>query len=107
LGVIAGVIPVHFPGLPVPIRLGLAGGPLILAIILGRIGRVGRLVWHMPANANLAFRELGITLFLACVGLKAGAQFFAMVFSASGLVWLCTAIFVTTVPLLAAGVFAR
>jgi len=107
LGVIAGVIPVQFPGLPVPIRLGLAGGPLVLAIILGRIGRVGRLVWHMPANANLAFRELGITLFLACVGLKAGAQFFAMVFSASGLVWLFTAIFVTTVPLLAAGVFAR
>ncbi|MDR3402303.1 MAG: putative transporter [Chthoniobacter sp.] len=107
LGVIAGVLPFHFPGLPVPIRLGLAGGPLILAIVLGRIGRVGRLVWHMPANANLAFRELGITLFLACVGLKAGAQFFAMVFSASGLIWLFAAIFVTTIPLLAAGVFAR
>jgi putative transport protein len=107
LGVIAGILPINFPGLPVPIRLGLAGGPLILAILLGRIGRIGRLVWHMPANANLAFRELGITLFLACVGLKAGAQFFAMVFSASGLLWLLAAVFVTTIPLLAIGVFAR
>jgi putative transport protein len=107
LGVIGGVLPFHFPGLPVPIRLGLAGGPLILAILLGRIGRIGRLVWHMPLNANLAFRELGIVLFLACVGLKAGAQFFAMVFSESGLIWLITAVFVTMVPLLAIAVFAR
>lgn len=107
LGVLAGVFPFQFPGLPIPVRLGLAGGPLILAIVLGRIGRIGRLVWHMPANANLAFRELGITLFLACVGLKAGAQFFDVVFSTRGLVWLLAAIFVTTVPLLAIGIFAR
>lgn len=107
LGVLAGVFPFNVPGLPVPIRLGLAGGPLILAILLGRIGRIRRLVWHMPVNANLAFRELGITLFLACVGLKAGSQFFAMVFSASGLTWLFAAAFVTTVPLVAVGVFAR
>jgi putative transport protein len=107
LGVVGGVLPVNLPGLPVPIRLGLAGGPLILAILLGRIGRIGRLVWHMPVNANLAFRELGIVLFLACVGLKAGAQFFAMVFSASGLLWLCAAFFVTMVPLVAIGIFAR
>jgi putative transport protein len=107
LGVIAGVIPFQFPGLPVPVRLGIAGGPLILAILLSRIGHIGRLVWHMPANANLAFRELGITLFLACVGLKAGAQFFAMVFSASGLVWLVAALAVTMIPLLLIGFIAR
>ncbi len=107
LGVIVGVIPFHFPGLPVPVRLGIAGGPLIIAILLSRLGRIGRLVWHMPANANLAFRELGITLFLACVGLKAGAQFFAMVFSASGLVWLLAALLVTIIPLLIIGLIAR
>ncbi len=107
LGVLAGVLPFRFPGLPVPVQLGIAGGPLILAILLSRLGHIGRLVWHMPANANLAFRELGITLFLACVGLKAGAQFFAMVFSASGLVWLLAALLVTTVPLVFIGLIAR
>jgi len=107
LGVTAGVIPFQLPGLPVPVRLGIAGGPLILAILLSRIGRVGRLVWHMPANANLAFRELGITLFLACVGLKAGTQFFAMVFSASGLVWVLAALLVTMIPLIIVGLIAR
>jgi putative transport protein len=107
LGVLAGLTPFRIPGLPVPVRLGIAGGPLVLAILLGRLGRIGRLVWHMPANANLAFRELGITLFLACVGLKAGVHFFAMVFSASGLVWLLAALLVTTVPLLVVGLLAR
>lgn len=107
LGVLAGVLPISFPGLPVPVRLGLAGGPLILAIVLSRVGHIGRLVWHMPINANLAFRELGITLFLACVGLKAGEKFFATVFTATGLVWLLCAICITAVPLVAVGAFAR
>lgn len=107
LGVLAGMLPLHLPGLPAPVQLGLAGGPLILAILLGRIGRIRQLVWHMPVNANLAFRELGITLFLACVGLKAGDHFFEMVFSETGLLWLSAAVFVTMVPLLAFGFFAR
>jgi len=107
LGIVAGVLPISFPGLPVPVRLGLAGGPLILAIALSRVGHIGRLVWHMPVNANLAFRELGITLFLACVGLKAGEKFFSTVFTGTGLLWLICAIGITTIPLVAVGAFAR
>jgi putative transport protein len=107
LGVIAGVIPIAIPGLPVPVKLGIAGGPLVLAIILSRIGRIGPLVWHMPANANLAFREMGIVLFLACVGLKAGETFFAQVFSANGPKWLLAGLLITVVPLLVVGLFAR
>src|SRR4029450_10635801 len=88
LGIVVGTMPIAFPGLPQPVRLGLAGGPLILALILGRIGRIGRHVWHMPINTNLAFREFGIAMFFAAVGLSAGAKFFATVFSATGLQWL-------------------
>lgn len=107
LGVIAGLVPIQFPGLPVPVKLGLAGGPLVLAILLARIGHFGPLVWHMPITANLAFRELGITLFLACVGLGAGEKFFATVFAPAGLAWLGAATLITMVPLLVVGVFAR
>ena len=70
LGIIAGSLPIALPGLPVPVRLGLAGGPLVLAILLARVGNIGGLVWYMPGNVNYAFRELGIILFLACVGLN-------------------------------------
>jgi putative transport protein len=107
LGVIAGIIPISLPGLPVPMRLGLAGGPLILGIVLSRLGHVGRVVWHMPKVVNLAFRELGITLFLAAVGLKAGEKFFATVFSNTGLIWLVCALLTATVPLLVVGAAAR
>jgi len=107
LGILAGTMPIAFPGLPQPVRLGLAGGPLIVALILGRIGRIGRLVCHMPVNANLAFREFGIALFFAAVGLAAGPKFFACVFSSNGLLWLGTGLCVTVVPLLLVGLFAR
>ncbi len=107
LGVMLGTLPIAFPGLPQPIRLGLAGGPLIVALLLGRIGRIGRLVWHMPANTNLAFREFGIALFFAAVGLNAGAKFFETVFSTTGLAWLLAGIGVTVIPLVLAGIFAR
>lgn len=107
LGVIAGLLPVAVPGLPVPVRLGLAGGPLLLAILLSRVGHFGRLVWHMPENANLAFRELGIVLFLACVGLKAGQNFFATVFTPTGLAWVGVAVLITMVPLLVVGIIGR
>ena len=80
LGIALGTLPIAVPGLPQPLRLGLAGGALIVALVLGRLGRIGRLVWHMPANVNLAFREFGITLFLAAVGLMAGPKFFSTVF---------------------------
>ncbi len=107
LGIIVGTMPIAFPGIPQPVSLGLAGGPLIVALILGRVGRIGRQVWHMPTSTNLAFREFGISLFFAAVGLKAGAQFFATVFSATGAQWLLAGILVTMLPLLLVGVFAR
>jgi putative transport protein len=107
LGVALGTLPIAFPGLPQPIKLGLAGGPLIVALILGRVGRIGRQVWHMPVNTNLAFREFGIALFFAAVGLGAGAKFFATVFSATGLQWLLAGACVTVLPLMLIGLFAR
>ena len=106
LGVVVGTIPIAFAGLPQPVRLGLAGGPLIVALILGRIGRIGPLVCHMPVNANLAFRDFGIALFFAAVGLDAGAKFFATVFSITGFQWLLAGAFVTIAPLLLVGIFA-
>ncbi|HTV42091.1 MAG TPA: putative transporter [Candidatus Sulfotelmatobacter sp.] len=107
LGVIVGAIPVAIPRVPVPVQLGLAGGPLILAIILSRIGRIGPLVWYMPASANAAFRELGIVLFLACVGLKAGGKFFETVFTGEGLHWLFAGLAITIIPLLLVAMCGR
>lgn len=107
LGVMLGMAPLAMPGLSSPLRLGLAGGPLVAAIILGRVGRIGPLVWHMPTNTNLAFRELGIVLFLAAVGLGAGPRFFAVAFSFTGLIWAGCALVVSMTPLLLAGWIAR
>jgi putative transport protein len=107
LGIALGTMPIMFPGLPHPIRLGLAGGPLIVALILGRVGRIRSQVWHMPVNTNLAFREFGIALFFAAVGLGAGAKFFSTVFTATGLEWLLAGACVTILPLLLMGIFAR
>jgi len=107
LGVLVGALPIAIPGMPVPVRMGIAGGPLIIAIILSRIGRIGPLVWYMPLNANLAFRELGITLFLACVGLKAGDKFFSTAFTSEGLTWIACGLGITVLPLLIIGVIAR
>ena len=107
LGIAVGTVPIAFPGLPQPVRLGLAGGPLIVALVLGRIGRIGRQVWHMPANTNLAFREFGIALFFAAVGLGAGANFFRIVFSSTGIYWLLAGLSVTVLPLLIVGIIGR
>jgi putative transport protein len=107
LGVLAGLLPIAVPGLASPLKLGLAGGPLVVAILLSRIGKIGPLVWHMPANTNVAFRELGIALFLACVGLSAGPKFFVTVMSRDGIVWAFSAILVVMVPLLIAGIIGR
>jgi len=107
LGIALGTLPIAVPGLPQPVKLGLAGGPLIVALILGRVGRIRRQVWHMPVNTNLAFREFGIAIFFAAVGLNAGAKFFATVFSSTGLQWLLAGIMVTMLPLLLVGIFAR
>ena len=107
LGILLGMVPIAVPHVPVPVRLGMAGGPLILAIVLSRIGRIGPFVWYMPASANVAFRELGIVLFLACVGLKAGGNFFETVFTQEGLHWLAAGLVITMVPLLIVAMVAR
>jgi putative transport protein len=107
LGVIAGLVPIAMPGLPVPVRLGLAGGPLVAAIVLSWLGRIGSVVWYMPSGANLALRELGIVLFLACVGLKAGSRFMDTLLSQDGPVWLLAGLCITVVPLLVVGIVAR
>jgi putative transport protein len=102
-GIALGTLPLAIPGCPQPLRLGLAGGPLIVAILVSRVGRIGPLIWHMPANANLAFREFGMALFFASVGLMAGPQFFAVVLSARGAMWLASGICVTVLPILLVG----
>lgn len=107
LGVVGGLIPFTVPGLPVPVRLGLAGGPLLVALLLSRIGRIGRLVWYMPGTANLAFRELGIVLFLACVGVKSGDKFADTLLSDAGLKYALAGMIITVVPILLAGWFGR
>jgi len=107
LGVAAGLIPIALPGLPVPVRLGLAGGPLVMAIVLSRIGQIGSVVWYMPAGANLALREMGIVLFLACVGLKAGSKFIPTLLSPAGVSWLIAGFCITLLPILIVGVLAR
>lgn len=107
LGVIVGSIPLVLPGLAVPLRIGLAGGPLVVALCLGRIGHIGGCVWHMPQNANHAFREFGVVLFFAALGLAAGDQFFAAVFSPRGMLWAAVGSAVTVTPLLAVSIWAR
>lgn len=103
LGVLVGLYPVDIPGLPVPLRLGLAGGPLLVALFISRLGHIGPVVWHMPFNANLALRELGLTLFLASVGLSSGVSFVATLMSGEGLVWMGAGLVITVLPLLVVG----
>jgi putative transport protein len=107
LGVLLGLYPFRIEGLPAPVRLGLAGGPLVMAILLSHLGRLGPMVMHMPMNANRALRELGIILFLANVGLLSGENFAETVFSARGLQWVFVGIVVTMLPLLVVGYAAR
>jgi putative transport protein len=107
LGVVVGSIPFHIPGMHTPVTLGVAGGPLVVAILLSRIGRIGPVVWHMPENANIALRELGITLFLACVGLKAGAHFLEILVRGDGLHWMAYGAVITLAPLLIVGWLGR
>ncbi|MNS74172.1 putative transporter [compost metagenome] len=107
LGVLLGSIPLYVPGFPVALKLGLAGGPLIMALILGRIGCIGKLYWFMPPSANLALRELGIVLFLSVVGLKSGGDFIHTLTQGEGISWIGYGIIITAVPLLTVGILAR
>ncbi|MDO5103129.1 MAG: putative transporter [Lautropia sp.] len=107
LGVMLGSIPIYLPGFPVALKLGLAGGPLVVALVLARIGGLGRLYWFMPPSANLALREIGIVMFLAVVGIKAGGHFFETLLSSEGLSWIFYGALITLIPLLVAGIAAR
>ncbi|PIE46200.1 MAG: transporter [Gammaproteobacteria bacterium] len=107
LGVILGSLPIVIPGLPVPLKLGLAGGPLIIAIFLGRLGSLGKLYWFMPPSANLALRELGITLFIAVVGIKSGGNFVETLVHGDGLLWAGYGALITAVPLMITGLLGR
>ena len=107
LGVMLGSIPLYVPGFPVALKLGRAGGPLIMALILGRIGSIGKLYWFMPPSANLALRELGIVLFLAVVGLKSGGDFVDTLVNGEGMSWVGYGIFITAIPLITVGLLAR
>lgn len=107
LGVLLGSIPVFVPGFPAALKLGLAGGPLIMALILGRIGSIGKLYWFMPPSANLALRELGIVLFLSVLGLKSGGDFVNTLVNGEGLSWIGYGALITAVPLITVGILAR
>lgn len=107
LGVLLGSIPFYIPGFPVALKLGLAGGPLVVALILARIGSIGKLYWFMPPSANLALREIGIVLFLAVVGLKSGGSFVDTLVNGSGVEWMGYGIFITLIPLMVVGLLAR
>ena len=99
LGVIAGSIPIAIPGMPTPLKLGLAGGPLIVAILLSRKRKIGPLNFFMANSANLMLREFGLTLFLSCVGLNAGIKFFDVLLNGDGVYYMGLAALITFIPL--------
>ncbi|BFQ93956.1 putative transporter [Gallibacterium anatis] len=107
LGVLLGSIPVQIPGFPVALKLGLAGGPLVVALILARIGSIGKLYWFMPPSANLALREIGIVLFLSVVGLKSGGNFLESLIDGDGGEWVLYGAVITFIPLFITGIVAR
>lgn len=107
LGILFGSIPFYFPGMPMPVKLGLAGGPLIVAILIGRFGYKLKLITYTTQSANLMLREIGITLFLASVGLASGSQFVETVFTSNGLMWVGIGFLITVIPLLMIGIVGR
>lgn len=107
LGILVGSIPLQFPGMSVPMKLGLAGGPLVVAILIGAYGHKFHLVTYTNSSANLLLREMGICLFLASVGIAAGKDFFATVFNAQGATWVLYGFIITVIPLIVIGIIAR
>ena len=107
LGILFGSLPIAFPGIPTPVKLGLAGGPLIISILIGRFGYKFKLVTYTTMSANLMLREIGIALFLASVGIKAGANFVQTVVEGDGLLYVGCGFLITVIPLLIMGCVAR
>ena len=107
LGIVVGSIPFWIPGMSVPMKLGLAGGPLVVAILLSAYGPKIHLVTYTNSSANLLLREIGICLFLASVGIAAGKDFAATVFNVHGAIWVGYGFAITFIPLLVTGIIAR
>ena len=107
LGIVLGSIPISFPGIPQPVKLGLAGGPLVVAILISRFGYHYKLITYTTQSANLMLREIGITLFLACVGLGAGKGFIETIINEGGYVWIAYGAIITLLPLLIVGIIGR
>ena len=107
LGILLGSLPIAFPGMPTPVKLGLAGGPLVVAILIGRFGYKLHLVTYTTMSANLMLREIGIVLFLASVGIEAGANFVHTVVEGDGLLYVGYGFLITVIPLLIIGAIAR
>ena len=107
LGILLGSLPIAFPGIPTPVKLGLAGGPLVVAILIGRFVHKLKLVTYTTMSANLMLREIGIVLFLASVGIEAGAHFVETVVEGSGLLYVGYGFLITVIPLLIIGMIAR
>lgn len=107
LGIVLGSLPIAFPGMPTPVKLGLAGGPLVVAILIGRFGHKLKLVTYTTMSANLMLREIGIVLFLASVGIEAGEHFVQTVVHGDGLLYVGYGVLITVIPLLIIGIIAR
>jgi putative transport protein len=107
LGILLGSIPIAFPGMPTPVKLGLAGGPLVVALLIGRFGYKMHLVTYTTMSANLMLREIGIVLFLASVGIEAGENFVSTVVEGDGLLYVGYGFLITVIPLLIIGAVAR
>ena len=107
IGILFGSLPFAIPGMPVPMKLGIAGGPLIIAILIGRYGYKIKLVTYTTTSANMMLREIGLVLFLASVGIKAGAEFFQTVVQGDGLLFVLTGFLITIIPILIIGPIAR
>ena len=107
LGILLGSLPIAFPGMPTPVKLGLAGGPLVVAILIGRFGHKMHLVTYTTMSANLMLREIGIVLFLASVGIDAGANFVQTVVEGDGLLYVGSGFLITVIPLFIIGTIAR
>lgn len=107
IGILFGSIPIAIPGIPVPIKLGIAGGPLIIAILIGRYGYKVHLVTYTTTSANMMLREIGLMLFLASVGIKAGDGFLETVIQGDGIKYVYTGFLITIIPILIIGIIAR
>jgi len=104
---VVGSVPIAIPGVPLPVKLGLAAGPMLVSIALARVRRLGPLDFYLPTAASLLLKEFGIVLFLSCVGLMAGPGFFDCLLHGPGLAWMAVGAAVTLVPPLAIGLLAR